>query len=462
MSSHFSIRAIVLVLVDIVTVFCAIMLALYLRLGTDGTIAELNTRQGWVKVPFATIGCIVGLYFHDLYDYQVISDRKELGLRMIQAVGISWGLLAILYFFLPVLQLGRGTALYSVSISLVLLMSTRIAAHYLFGHPEVGEKVLIVGTGAVVEDTTSAVIARSAAGYRIVGLLAETSSNGNSHALGVRKLGTLDELESVVKRERVDRIIVGVRDRRGVFPADVLLRLRLAGEVGIEECTSFYERVSGKVHLDMLRPSWLIFSEHARHTQINVAVRDAVHRLLALTGLVASLPIAALTAVLIKLESSGPIFYRQERVGKNGRTFELIKFRSMRADAEREGEPVWASESDPRITLVGKVIRKIRVDEIPQFWNILKGEMKFVGPRPERPHFVAQLAEEIPFYEYRHLVAPGLTGWAQVKYPYGASVEDARQKLQYDLYYIKNQTLPLDLLIVLHTFKIILLGRGGR
>jgi len=193
----------------------------------------------------------------------------------------------------------------------------------------------------------------------------------------------------------------------------------------------------------MLRPSWLIFAGRGRETRLKTVFREAVHRGLALIGLILSLPIAVLTAVLIKLESRGAVFYQQERVGKNGKIIKVIKFRSMRADAEKDGVPIWATTDDDRATRVGRVIRKIRVDEIPQFWNIIKGEMSFVGPRPERPHFVAQLAEEIPFYEHRHLVAPGLTGWAQIKYPYGASVADARQKLQYDLYYIKNQSLAL-------------------
>ena len=175
-----------------------------------------------------------------------------------------------------------------------------------------------------------------------------------------------------------------------------------------------------------------------------------------------SFPIALFTALLVKLDSRGPVFYRQERVGKNGKVFEVIKFRSMKADAEKDGKPIWAATDDDRVTRVGRIIRKIRVDEIPQFWNILKGEMSFVGPRPERPHFVAQLAQEIQFYDHRHLVAPGLTGWAQTKYPYGASVDDARKKLQFDLYYIKNQSLALDLIIVINTIKTVLFGRGGR
>jgi exopolysaccharide biosynthesis polyprenyl glycosylphosphotransferase len=210
----------------------------------------------------------------------------------------------------------------------------------------------------------------------------------------------------------------------------------------------------------MLRPSWLIFAGRQRDSQLKLLFRELVHRLLALVGLVISLPVAILTAILIKLDSRGPIFYKQERVGKAGHTFNVIKFRSMKTDAEADGKPIWATTNDERTTRVGKIIRKLRIDEIPQFWNILKGEMSFVGPRPERPHFVQQLAKEIPYFEHRHLVSPGLTGWAQIKYPYGASVDDAIQKLQYDLYYIKNQSLTLDMVIVFDTVKTVLFGKG--
>jgi exopolysaccharide biosynthesis polyprenyl glycosylphosphotransferase len=237
--------------------------------------------------------------------------------------------------------------------------------------------------------------------------------------------------------------------------------LSLGGNVAIEEGASFYERTTGRVHLNMMRPSWLIFSGRGRQARLSGVARTLLHRGVALLGAIVSLPIAFLTALLIKLESPGPALYRQERVGKNGRPFMIMKFRSMRLDAEKNG-PVWAQTGDDRTTRVGRIIRKIRVDEIPQFWNILKGEMNFVGPRPERPHFVAQLAEEIPFYEQRHLIPPGLTGWAQIKYPYGSSIEDARQKLQYDLYYIKNQSLVLDAVILFETVKTILFGRGAR
>ena len=284
----------------------------------------------------------------------------------------------------------------------------------------------------------------------------------NNISKEINLLGSANDLEEIIKKEKIDRVVIAVRERRGTFPTETLLKMSLAGDVNIEECTSFFERVTGQVHIDMLRPSWLIFAGRKRDTRFTVAFRDLIHRSLALIGLILSFPIALITAILIKLESKGPIFYRQERVGLNGKVFKVIKFRSMRSDAEKDGKPVWATADDERTTRVGKIIRKIRVDEIPQFWNIIKGEMSFVGPRPERPHFVAQLAEEIPFYEHRHLVAPGLTGWAQIKYPYGASVEDARHKLQYDLFYIKNQSLALDFVIVFETVKTVIFSKGGR
>jgi sugar transferase (PEP-CTERM system associated) len=305
------------------------------------------------------------------------------------------------------------------------------------------------------------VLSRPDAGFRVVGFVGTDSELLGKSLINPRVIGLTEELGEIVASQNVDRIVVAMGERRGQFPTDKLLQLSLTGRVTIEEGAAFYERITGRVSLSMIRPSWLIFTGPGRQRKFASLMRTTVHRSAALIGAILSLPIFILTAILIKLESRGPIFYKQERVGKNGRTFVLTKFRSMRVDAEKDG-PVWASKGDDRTTRVGRVIRKIRVDEIPQFWNILKGEMNFVGPRPERPHFVSQLAREIPYYEQRHMIAPGLTGWAQIKYPYGASIEDARQKLQYDLFYIKNHGVVFDALILFETVKIILFGRGAQ
>lgn len=460
--NRFSLRTIGLILADAAMIYGGIILAMYIRVGINGADYELNERDGWIKIALATFICLLVLYFYDLYDFTVMGNRRELLLRLVQALGIAWALLAFVFYFVQFLQLGRGIAIISVPLVLGLLLLWRIAIHYLMGHPEIGEKILIVGAGKAATDTAEAVLKRRDAGYRIVGFVTEDEKLVKDSLPDVKILGGTDNLEEIIKNGGIDRIVIAIRDRRGFFPTETLLRMSLAGDVSIEECTSFFERVTGQVHLDMLRPSWLIFDGRGRDTRLKTVFREAIHRLLGLIGLILSIPIGLITAILIKIDSKGPIFYKQERVGKNGRIFEVLKFRSMRTDAEKEGKPIWATAEDDRTTRVGRIIRKIRVDEIPQFWNIIKGEMMFVGPRPERPHFVSQLATEIHFYEHRHLVAPGLTGWAQIKYPYGASVEDARQKLQYDLYYIKNQSLPLDLVIVFETIKTVLFGKGGR
>jgi sugar transferase (PEP-CTERM system associated) len=275
-----------------------------------------------------------------------------------------------------------------------------------------------------------------------------------------RVLGTPDDIERLVARHGVDRLVVGMSDRRGRLPVRALLRSKLRG-IRVEDVNTVYERLTGKLLVEDLRPSWLIFSDDysaSRWTRRSKRVFDIV---LALVGLVVAAPFVVLTAMAVWLESGSPVLYRQERVGENGRIFTLNKFRSMRKDAE-QGTPIWARAEDDRVTRIGRFIRHTRFDELPQLWNVLRGDMSFVGPRPERPFFVDQLAEQFPFYEQRHAVKPGLTGWAQVKYRYGASFEDALEKLRYDLYYVKHLSIPFDLTILFDTVKVVLFAQGAR
>lgn len=440
--------------------FGAIVGAVYLRLGAQDAAGELIERHGLVKAGLATFFCLTAFYLFDLYDFVVMHDRRELVLRLVQALGLAWIALALSFYAYPRLMLGRGISLIALPLALTLMVSWRVSIHWFLGHPSFGERILIVGSGNLAVEVAREVLNRPDAGYRIVGFVGNDAEQLGKSLINPSVIGITSELDEIVHREDIDRIVVAMGERRGQLPTEELLQLSLAGRVAIEEGASFYERVTGRVSLPMVRPSWLIFSGRGRQARIASLTRSVVHRSVALLGAVLSLPLAILTAILIKLESRGPVLYKQERVGKGGRTFVLMKFRSMRVDAEASG-PVWASKDDSRTTRVGKIIRKIRLDEIPQFWNILRGDMNFVGPRPERPHFVSQLAEEIPYYQQRHLIAPGLTGWAQIKYPYGASIEDARQKLQYDLFYVKNQGLTLDAIILFETVKIILFGRGA-
>jgi sugar transferase (PEP-CTERM system associated) len=460
-ASRFNARTLLLIFAEALLLFGGMVAAAQIRLGTDGAYTELFARNGFFKAALVTAFCLGAFYLYDLYDFVVMHDRRELVLRLVQALGLAWIALALVFYLLPELKLGRGISLIALPLALGLMVGWRVSIHWLLGHPSVGERILIVGSGAVAVEIAREVLERRDAGYRIVGFVDNDPALVGRSLINPRVIGVTTDMAAIVQRENIDRIIVAQGERRGQFPTRQLLDLSLGGHVAIEEGASFYERTTGRVHLNMMRPSWLIFSGRGRQARLSGVARAFLHRGIALIGAIVSLPIALITAVLIKLESPGPALYRQERVGQNGRPFMIMKFRSMRLDAEKDG-PVWAQTGDDRTTRVGRIIRKIRVDEIPQFWNILKGEMNFVGPRPERPHFVAQLAEEIPFYEQRHLIPPGLTGWAQIKYPYGASIEDARQKLQYDLYYIKNQSLMLDAVIIFETVKTILFSRGAR
>jgi sugar transferase (PEP-CTERM system associated) len=442
-------------------VFGAVVAAVYLRVGVDDAYFELVIKNGFWKAGLALFFCLAAFYLFDLYDFVVMHDRRELVLRLVQALGLAWIALALSFYFYPALMLGRSISLIALPLALTLMVAWRVSIHWFLGHPDFGERILIVGSGDAAVDVAREVLSRPDAGYRVVGFVGTDSELLGKSLINPRVIGLTEELGDIVSREKINRIIVAMGERRGQFPTDKLLQLSLTGRVWIEEGAAFYERITGRVSLSMIRPSWLIFTGPGRQKRFTALARIAVHRLAALIGFLLSLPIIIVTAILIKLESRGPVFYKQERVGKNGRPFVLTKFRSMRVDAEKEG-PVWAAKGDDRTTRVGRIIRKVRVDEIPQFWNIIKGDMNFVGPRPERPHFVAQLAQEIPYYEQRHLIAPGLTGWAQIKYPYGASIEDARQKLQYDLFYIKNHGLVFDAIILFETVKIILFGRGAQ
>jgi sugar transferase (PEP-CTERM system associated) len=459
--SRFNARMVLLLLAEAMLLFGGLIVAVYVRLGAVDAEDALIERNGFYKAGVATVFCLASFYLFDLYDFVVMHDRRELVLRLLQALGLAWVALALIFYAMPQVMIGRGVSLISLPLALLLMVSWRLAIHWILGHPEIGERILIVGSGPFAIEIARETLGRPDAGFRVVGFVDNDPALVGKSLINPKVIGLTSELGSLVRSEHIDRIVVAIGDRRGQFPTQELLRLSLSGDVSIEESASFYERLTGRVFLDLVRPSWLIFSGRGRRARINELASVVMHRTVALLGAILSLPIAIATAILIKIESRGPVLYKQERVGKNGRIFTLMKFRSMRVDAEKDG-PVWARTEDERMTRVGRIIRKIRVDEVPQFWNILRGDMSFVGPRPERQHFIAQLAQEIPFYEQRHLIAPGLTGWAQIKYPYGASIEDAKQKLEYDLYYIKNQSITLDATIMFETIKTILLGRGGR
>jgi sugar transferase (PEP-CTERM system associated) len=331
----------------------------------------------------------------------------------------------------------------------------------LFHFPSrLAERVLILGTDLQAVTIAREIMRRRGQEYEVIGFVGHDLALVGQSLINPRVIGVMDDLEELVRRRRPDRIVVALSELRDKAPFDLLLRLKSCDEIQVEEASRFFERLTGKISAEHLQPwqLWrLVFAETGRWTRLYRRLRRVFDVASSLIGIALSLPIMVLTAVAIRIESPGPVVYTQERVGLGGRKFIIFKLRSMQSNAEAQG-PVWACENDPRVTRVGRIIRRLHIDETPQFFNILRGEMSLIGPRPERPEFVERLEERIPYYSERHLVKPGLTGWAQVSYPYGASFEDAREKLQYDLYYIKNQSPLLDAIILLETARVVLFG----
>jgi sugar transferase (PEP-CTERM system associated) len=412
------------------------------------------------KIVVVTALCQLCFYYNDLYDLTIVHSNRELVVRLLQAAGAAAIVLAFTCIVFPSVMLDPSTFVTALGVFVVAVLSWRLAFNRFSHDPQFEERLLIVGTGHTARTLAQQIGRQQDFAYRLVGFVHESSDD----ATYVRQhdiLGTAADIDRIVATRHVDRIVVGLSDRRGRLPIEQLLRAKMSG-VRVEEATTTYERLTGKILIDDLKPSWLIFSDGFRASRVTRFVKRMLDLSLSMILAIISAPAMALTAVAIRLDSAGRCLYSQERVGENGRVFKIYKFRSMRIDAEQAGTPIWARDKDDRVTRVGRFIRKTRLDELPQLWNVMRGDMSFVGPRPERPFFVDQLANEIPFYLQRHAVKPGLTGWAQVKYQYGSTVEDAMEKLRYDLYYIKHLSVFFDLTIVLDTVKVILFGKGAK
>ncbi len=420
--------------------------------------ADANAALDLWKIALVTGLCQICFYYNDLYDLTIVHSSRELLIRLLQAAGAASIIIALLYLLVPSLNIGNGIFVSSLLIFLIAIVAWRLLFNRLAYTSNLEERVLIVGSGATARTLARQIQGQHDFGYRVVGYV---NDQLEGQAMYPGTLGTAAQLPQIVREHDVDRIVVALSDRRGRLPIAELLDAKLSG-VKVEDATTTYERLTGKILIDDLKPSWLIFSDGFVISRWTRFQKRTIDLALASIGFVLAAPLTLLTALAVYLDSDGPILYCQERVGEGGRRFTVYKFRSMRVDAESSGTPMWATEQDDRVTRVGRFIRMTRLDELPQLWNVLSGDMSFVGPRPERPYFVEQLSREIPFYQQRHAVKPGVTGWAQVKYQYGSSVEDAMEKLRYDLYYIKHVSTALDLSIVFDTVKVILFGKGAK
>jgi sugar transferase (PEP-CTERM system associated) len=447
-------RTLVLLAGEIATICASFALAILIRFGGNSA-AILNDRHSLWKLLGVVILALLCSHYMELYDLRHLTKPIDIFPRILMLVGVLSLLLAALTYAFPSLLVGRNVFLTGLFILSLTWILWRWAYSHLIYVPIMRERVYLIGEGERAKRIAEAIRTRRELGMDVVGWAGEFA-NGD---LTRDALGGL--LTQMGENRAMDRVIIALTDRRSKMPVQELLDLRMTG-VNIEDGTGLLEKVSGQIEIDELHPSWLIFSDGFRLAPRYGFWRAVLSRLLALCLTLVTLPLIPFVALAIKLDSKGPVLYRQKRVGLRDKVFDCYKFRTMRADAEADSGPTWAHDNDPRITRVGRFLRLTRLDEIPQLWNVLKSEMAFVGPRPERPEFIQQLSKEIPYYHLRHVIRPGITGWAQISYKYGNSVADSKEKLKYDLFYVKNMSVSLDMWIVFQTVRTVVLTKGAQ
>jgi sugar transferase (PEP-CTERM system associated) len=438
----------------------AFIVATIARLGATDASVMLSYEQGFLKVLVVAGAFVLCMYYFDLYDSAILSNRREVLSRLVQVLGTACLVLAVLYYVYPPLELGRGIFLIGTAFVAVVLFLWRRLFLVINSASRFADRVLILGDGLLAEPLSREISQRPELALNVIGHISE-QADGVAENWSLEDDERVADLPRFVRSHKIDRIIVAMSDRKGKLPIEQLLAAKSRG-VLIQDATEVYEAITGKVPLESLRLGWLLFSPSFSDFRFVLIYKRLEDVLVSMIGLLLSLLLVPFIALAIKLSSPGPILYRQKRVGREGIVFNCYKFRTMRADAEADTGATWAADDDPRITKIGSFLRSSRFDEIPQLWNVLMGEMSLVGPRPERPEFVEWLSREILHYNVRHTIRPGITGWAQVRYRYGSSVEDSKEKLRYDLFYVKNISPGFDLLILFYTIKIILLGRGAK
>lgn len=462
LNEYMSIRMLLLFAMETVLLLASLAMILAVKAGKAAMQATFTTVGGLSRALMITLICQICLYFNDLYDLRVARQREEVLVRLLQAFAMACFIMAGLYYVAPDLDVFQGTFLNTMLVYLAVVVTWRVLFRRLSRVEAFRVRTLVVGSGEVARNCVREILERDELGLQVIGFVDNTKTiKIGTRLVNPRLIGTLEDLADIVDANKVDKIIVALEDRRHKMPYETLLDLKFRGVI-IEDVNTVYEKMTGKIYVGNLYPSWLIFSDGFKKSPMLMFNKRVFDIIISLIGLVLTIPIGLIIAVLIKLDSRGPVLFSQERVGQNGKFFNIMKFRSMRYNAEEHTGPVWARDVDDRVTRVGRFLRLFRLDELPQFLNVLRGDMSFVGPRPERAYFVEQLKGAIPYYAQRHSVKPGITGWAQVRYKYGASVNDALEKLQYDLFYIKNMSLAFDLAILLLSIKIVISGKGAK
>jgi sugar transferase (PEP-CTERM system associated) len=458
-SRYWSVPAAVSLTVEGLLLYLAVPFATFLRLGLGPGAPPPRAVVNAEGVVFMAAG-LLSLYITGLYDFGERQTPRQLGVCLLRSFTLCFGTLGAIYFLFPRVITGRGVFALAVLFVAAGITAWRILLRWMLNTDKFAERILIVGTDEKAIDIARETLHRKHLGFRVIGFLDDSLELQGLSLINPRVIGTTRQAADLARQHGATRVVVAAMDYRGRVSMDSLLECKTSG-IKVQEGSSYYEQLTGKIMIEGLRKSWLIFSDGFVVSRATLFAKRALDLLAASIGLIVALPFMVLVAIAVRLDSPGPIFFRQERVGRGHKPFTVWKFRSMTADAEKDG-PVWAQKSDPRVTRVGRFIRKTRLDELPQLWNVLVGDMSLVGPRPERDLFVRQLLETNAYYEQRLVVRPGLTGWAQIKAPYASSFEESIEKLKYDLYYIKNLSLFLDISILLSTARIVLLGRGAR
>ncbi len=451
-----------LMLVDVVLFFLSFYLGTYLYfLLEPGSLYDYLDKVPPRAALFSVVS-VISMIAMGLYQPRMREGTSGILLRTIGAFIVVALTMSLIYYFLPNLFVWRGIFVYTASIAMAASLISRVTFVNLTDMSQFKRRVLVLGTGQTASTITTSMRRKSdRRGFSIVAFMKVPGEV--TQISSERVVPEVPSLRSYAEQLNIEEIVVAVDDKRAALPLQDLVKCRMDG-IKVVEITNFFEQEAGKILVDFINPGWLIFSEGFHQSQSATIAKRVFDVLCSLLLLVVAWPLMLATAIAIWIEEGlgAPVFYRQERVGLAGETFDVLKFRSMTVNAEGDGKARWATVDDNRVTRVGKFIRKVRIDELPQILNVLKGDMAFVGPRPERPQFVAELSEKIPYFDVRHGVKPGITGWAQLSYPYGASEEDSKQKLQFDLYYVKNHSLFLDIIILLNTVEIVCFGKGAR
>ena len=458
---YYPIRNIFFVMGEGIFIYASVLAAAFIISGPSAL-----HEQPWfyAKLFFITLVCLACLYYNELYDLNIVDSLKELTVRLMQSFGAAGIFLGFVYLAFPETIIGSLIFMIGVGIVIVAITCWRFGYSLALNRGLFNQQILLLGSGDLTRKIREEINARKDCGYRVAVEVPECIDDSDPGRPAEMPLICRNKFEGMCELSQglgIKKIVVSFREKRSIFPTQELLRCRVEG-IEIIEGNSFYENLTGKLLVEFINPSWLIFSNGFQKSWMRRIIKRSIDFVLASVLLVAFAPFFLLAAVAIRLDSPGPAFFSQQRVGERHRLYRMHKFRSMVKDAEQLSGPVYAVENDPRVTRMGRLLRRMRIDELPQLWNVFKGEMSIVGPRPEREVFVQELEKIVPYYRERFSVKPGISGWAQVNYGYGSSIRDAIEKLNYDLFYIKNMSNLMDLLVILRTIKILIFGYGVR